>query len=125
MEQSEKSINKEIKVGELRLVFQSNLKTSSVKWYGRSIDMHPADTLIPVLTELFDDAGESICLVFNELDYLNSSTVVPLMDFIRGLDKRGIAIVLEYSKDTAWQRSMFEALKCLSKLLKDFKVLGT
>jgi anti-anti-sigma regulatory factor len=80
-----------------------------------------------LLRSLFDRYFDAACargltLDFSALEYMNSSTFPPIVELIRRLHERGVAISIVYSKDKAWQRTPFKALSSIAVVYKNLTV---
>jgi hypothetical protein len=84
-----------------------------VNWSGKSIDRQPDKFISPILVNVFkmcstDD--KRIVFDFRKLDYMNSSTITPIIKILE-LAKRGTAkITIHYDKSLKWQDLNFSAL---------------
>ena len=57
----------------------------NMKWEGRSIDREPAKFLSPILVEVLEMAGgqnKRITMDFQNLSYMNSSTITPIIKIL-------------------------------------------
>ncbi len=85
-----------------------------VWWRGKSEDMHPARLLAPHFRALLDEAtnrGAPLELHFEQLEYINSSTLVALSQLIRDGRARSIKLVMFYDSERKWQKLTFDALR--------------
>ena len=83
-------------------------------WKGKSHDREPGRFLMPLLTAALQKCNtplKRLKLDFTALDYMNSSTVSPLVKFLDVAAKGTCPVVIEYAKDRKWQELSFSALK--------------
>ncbi len=81
---------------------------------GRSASREAGKTLAPLFDRALADAGAgSLALVlhFERLEYFNSSTIAALVQFIRVVQERGIALTVVYDGKQRWQAMSFDALR--------------
>lgn len=86
-------------------------------WRGRSASRTPGAELQPWLTEVIAEACDTRAAIemhFEALEYVNSSTVAVLVDFVRAACTRSVPLALSYSADVRWQRLTFHALQVFS-----------
>jgi hypothetical protein len=100
----------------LRIEVKLNAKPApiEVNWYGRSNSRNPGKVLDPYLVNLVglaSDDERSVEMHFEDLHYLNSSTVSSLIRFIREAKAKDLVVRLVYDPSRAWQRMSFDALR--------------
>jgi hypothetical protein len=96
-----------------------------MSWLGRSENREPAAVLNPYLGKIVDAiAGKKLDVDFARLEYMNSSTVPPIIQMIKLLDTRGVETKIFYNKDSKWQAASFKALETISRMLNHVQVLG-
>jgi hypothetical protein len=89
-----------------------------VRWIGRSIARNPRTFLQPVLSRLFDEAlaaGKRLVLDFRDLEYLNSSTITPVVRLLARARDDGGRVLVRYHHHEPWQRLSFSALKVFER----------
>jgi hypothetical protein len=87
-----------------------------VRWLGRSTAREPRTFLQPVLQRMLDASlaqGKPLVLDFRELEYLNSSTITPVVRLLQAVKVQAGRVVVRYRDDLQWQRLSFSALKVL------------
>jgi len=85
-----------------------------VVWRGKSDDVRPARFLAPHFQALIEEAarvGAPIEMRFEELEYINSSTLSALAQLIRDCRTKAIKLVMVYDPDRKWQKLSFDALR--------------
>ena len=88
--------------------------TIDVKWQGKSIDREPSKFLAPILIKVFNAASEMnkrIIMDFQNLKYMNSSTITPVIKILDRAQKGMTKITILYHKATKWQELNFTALE--------------
>jgi len=105
-------------------VDQQNGRTI-IQWKGKSDDRDPGIDLDPYLTTLASECKETaVDVEFMDLEFMNSSTVQPILLFMKELSRLGITAVLKYRKDLSWQEASFRALRTVSTRMPGVTVLG-
>ena len=85
-----------------------------VKWEGKSIDREPAKFLSPILIQVLkaaSDLNKRIVMDFQQLKYMNSSTITPLIKILDRAKKGTTKVTILYHKATKWQELNFTALE--------------
>jgi len=92
-----------------------------MKWLGESSMQYPQKFLNPYFTEMISSIAEfkSVIVDFRQLDYMNSGTVQPILHLIKGLNSLNKPIIIYYNKEKKWQTLSFQALKAVTKILKN------
>lgn len=88
-------------------------RTLLVHWLGRADERRPAVTLTPFFAALVEEAdasGRSLEFRFERLEHFNSSTIAVLMQLVRTLEKRGVALRITFDAEKKWQKLTFEVL---------------
>ena len=68
--------------------------------------------------------GYEVVIEFNGLQYMNSSTVPPIIQLIKLLNENEVETLITYSKEAKWQLASFKALEKLSLLMEHITVKG-
>lgn len=114
-----------IEIKSLKLQIKKEGRLTVMYWEGESDEKDPSQRLVPFFNEFIDEIDGALRIVFNKLSYMNSSTIHPLVMFIKTLNERKINTELTYDKDSNWQAASFRALDSLTKVLTYIKVTGT
>lgn len=105
--------------GSLKLTLDDNGGMLTLVWQGRSVAREPGLFLLPILTRLIERGEKDkkrIVLDFRKLEYLNSSTVTPIIRVLEQA-KRGTAMVsVIYDAELKWQALSFSALYLFQSL---------
>lgn len=99
--------------------------TPVMLWLGISNAREPALAINPFVDGFLRDLkSREIIVDFRKLEYMNSSTVTPIIRLIRELDKKNIKTTIIYKRISKWQQASFKALDTLSKMLTNVTVEG-
>lgn len=110
-------LSRNVDLGPLTLTIQRRAglgEPLQVIWRGKSEDPQPARILRPHFRDLIEEAAgrkAPLELHFEELDYLNSSTLVALAQLIRDARARAVRLVMVFDADRKWQKLTLEALR--------------
>jgi len=100
----------------LRIAITDAHEAVVVAWRGESDARNPRETLGPYLNLLATQlASRNVRVTFAELTYMNSATVLPIMDFLKGLSKHAAKVKVEYRQDLQWQVTSFRALRIVAR----------
>jgi hypothetical protein len=109
--------------GELQIALNGGGERVRMLWNGRSTDREPGRQLTPYLNDLLDElSGRELLISFQGLAYMNSSTVTPIIQFLKHLNERRIDTRVTYDGRSKWQRSSFRALSGLAMMMKHVTV---
>jgi anti-sigma regulatory factor (Ser/Thr protein kinase) len=108
---------------EIQVVVKDN--DVNIVWKGRSEDRQPSALLNPYFTGLLDElVGKEVNVDFTLLEYMNSSTVVPIINLIKNLEGKSIKSSIIYDKNQKWQAASFKALEVMANMMNKVKVSG-
>ncbi len=103
-----------IEEGDLALEVAEGPTELRVTWHGRSAERDPARFLAPALGQLLAQvraSGRRLVLDFAALEYMNSSTFLPLVKALDEARRTRVPVALEYSLARKWQALSFSALR--------------
>jgi hypothetical protein len=98
---------------ELSLDVQHDDKTVTVVWAGRSTARDPMTFIGPILADALDKSvasGARLVLDFQSLQYMNSSTITPVIRLLRKASKGTGRVAVLYKRTAKWQELSFSAL---------------
>lgn len=97
----------------------------TMHWTGKSSLLYPQQVLRPYLDSIVPFIkGKNLEIDFRKLEYMNSGTVQPLVQFIKVLSELNTIIKILYNKGSNWQNLSFNALKSISSVLKNITFEG-
>ena len=88
--------------------------TIDVRWEGKSVDREPSKFISPILVkvlEMASDLNKRIIMDFQNMAYMNSSTITPIIKILERAKKGMTKITIFYQKSLKWQELNFSALK--------------
>src|SRR3954451_13341245 len=92
--------------GALKLELEQGTNEIRVAWSGRSTAREPGRFILPVLSkavELSDVAGYPLVLDFRRIEYMNSSTITPIIRMLEQARRASRSIRVLYQKSVKWQ----------------------
>lgn len=96
-----------------------------MRWLGQSDSRNPAGELNPYMNELLDDLKNlELTIDFTELEYMNSSTVPPILQFLKKLNDQEVKTTVAYKAELKWQAASFKALETFSRMFTHLTVMG-
>ena len=96
-----------------------------ITWSGKSDARDPSSIINPYFKSIFDKlAGKDLEIKFEQLKYMNSSTVPPIIQLIKDLEEGGIKSVISYDKESKWQVASFKALETIVRSMENIDVKG-
>jgi hypothetical protein len=97
----------------------------TVAWCGVSDSRTPGIFLRPVLRDLSEKMkGAEVTVDFSKLEYMNSATVSPLINFVKTLDGICTRILVLFS-ETDWQRTHLQCMRAIATTLRHVAVQST
>ncbi|MFC1543164.1 hypothetical protein ACFL4K_01335 [Candidatus Neomarinimicrobiota bacterium] len=97
--------------------------TINAVWRGKSIDREPGKFIMPILTRMVKTSiskNKRVTLDFREIDYMNSSTITPIIKILERAKRGSTQITVFYDKSLKWQDLIFSALTIFTT--KDHRV---
>lgn len=105
-----------MKAGELELAVKYKGSTIVMDFLGRSIDRNPGTEIRPYFAGIRNSLeGHDLVLDFRDLKYMNSSTVRPIIEIIRGASQVAKSVKVRYHSTVTWQRLSFKLIDALAK----------
>ncbi len=96
-------------------------------WTGKSVDRNPSKFLRPMLADILqrsNGAKKKIILDFQKLDFMNSSTITPIIKILERAKRSKVRLIVKYNKLLKWQDLSFSALKIFQTEDKRIEVRG-
>ena len=96
----------------------------TIRFIGRSNERNPSKFIYPILSDALDQSaaeGQDIILDFKDLEYMNSSTITPILKILNKVkQEEAYQLTITYNKSLKWQDLSFSALKIFET--KDKKI---
>ena len=99
--------------GALKITTEKQEDKFQLKFHGKSDSRNPADFLGPFFKDLLENNIRKLVVDFTGLEFINSSTIPPMVMFIRQLDTKQIQSEFIYRGDVKWQVMTFKVLQKL------------
>ncbi len=119
---------KELLCGKLNIIVEEESNKVNMTWLGESREINPSSFLDPYLTDVvnqIENKGKKPLTVdFTKLHTMNSSTVKPILLFIKALEEKGVKAELFYNDKLSWQRASFLALAAITRNYKNVKIIN-
>ncbi|MCB1158624.1 MAG: hypothetical protein H7A25_19015 [Leptospiraceae bacterium] len=120
---------KEYKIKSLLIKLIENDEAVILKWSGESTDREPGIFLGPIFEEAVKAclAGENkkeLILDFTSLEYMNSSTITPIVKEIKRAIKTQSPFSIRYDKNLKWQELSFSALSVFELEWEKIRIFG-
>jgi hypothetical protein len=96
-------------------------------WKGKSILRKPSTFITPILVDVLQRGGtedKRIVLDFCNLDYMNSSTVTPIIKILERAKRGENQVTVLYKKSLKWQDLSFSALEIFQTKDKRVEIKG-
>ncbi len=114
-----------LKEGNLDITINTDKGNTVISWIGKSDDRDPSSILNPYFSGLIPQLkGKPVIIDFVKLEYMNSSTVPPIISFIKDLESNSINSKIFYDKNSKWQSASFKALETIAKTFQFISVEG-
>jgi hypothetical protein len=113
-----------LKDNNLEITMQEGPK-NIVTWIGKSESRDPSSVINPYFKEIFEKfKGKELEIKFEQLKYMNSSTVPPIIQLIKDLEENNIKSTITYDKNSKWQVASFKALETIVRTMNNISVKG-
>ncbi|EMO63855.1 hypothetical protein LEP1GSC133_1957 [Leptospira borgpetersenii serovar Pomona str. 200901868] len=98
-----------------------------IRWLGKSVQRNPSQFIIPTLSDVMkrgSDQHKAVIWDFRELEYMNSSTITPVIKTLEMIKKGNGKVKLIYNKTKKWQDLSFSALRIFETKDGRIQVIG-
>lgn len=98
----------------LKISLQTGKNEITVKWNGKSVERDPGLFITPILLNVLKESStedKAISLDFTELEYMNSSTITPIIKILERAKRGNNRLAVIYKKSLKWQDLSFSALE--------------
>lgn len=99
---------------ELTLVLSQTDEAVRLDWKGVSMAREPAQFLSPILSRALDlglQTQKKVVIDFQQMEYLNSSTLSPVIRTLEHARRGQSQVTILYSRQLKWQALSFGALE--------------
>ena len=113
--------------GLLKLEVMENSDSISVDWKGKSTERNPGSFLTPILLQVLknsSDPNRNIVLDFRNLQYMNSSTITPIIKILERAKRSKKHLTVIYDKSLKWQELNFSALEVFQTKDRRIQIKG-
>lgn len=113
--------------GLLKITVQENEIQIDVKWNGKSVERDPSTFITPILLnvlKLSSSSKKAIKMDFTELEYLNSSTITPIIKILERAKRGDNYLTVIYKKSLKWQDLSFSALEIFQTQDRRIEIKG-
>lgn len=111
----------------LKIDVEENEESINLKWTGKSIHRKPGEFITPILVDVLKksaDHKKGIVLDFRNLDYMNSSTITPVIKILERAKRGAVQVTVLYEKSLRWQDLTFSALKIFETKDQRLRIKG-
>ena len=106
----------------LSLTLEQSAGTATITWKGVSDGRFPGRSLNPLFREWVEKLqGSKVVVDLTRLEYMNSATVMPLIQMVRQLDASAKQVRVLFL-DVDWQRTHGNCMKAVARTLKNVQV---
>ena len=114
----------DLSIDNLSINIEKQENTINMVWQGKSDKRDPAEDLDPYLNQILEEvSGENFKIDFRKLAFMNSSSFMPVIHFIQGLNEKKLAVEIFYLQNS-WQRVSFTAITNLFQDDNNITVVG-
>jgi len=100
----------------------------TIRFIGKSNERNPSKFISPILSDVLhqsDSGNKEIVLDFKELEYMNSSTITPILKILdKATREKYYRITIAYRQSLKWQDLSFSALKIFELKDNKIKIIG-
>ena len=98
----------------LKIEVKENQDKHTFLWTGKSIDRNPSGFITPILVTGLKkglDLNKRVVMDFRKLEYMNSSTITPIIKVLDRAKRGTNQITVIYDKTLKWQELSFSAME--------------
>jgi anti-anti-sigma regulatory factor len=97
--------------------------STTIAWHGVSDSRSPGISLQPVTQRLSASLkGREVVVDFRSLEFINSATIAPLIQFVRDLSTKGCAVLVLFDPDKDWQKAHYLCMRTIARTLARVQV---
>lgn len=118
--------NKSFESGGLSIRVDVQATRVKLVWTGQSVARDPTLVLKPFFEGLARYTGKTrdLEIDFRDLEYMNSSTLKPILTFVQAANSDYRAVHVRYDSQKNWQRLSFKLLQALAATWANVKIEG-
>ena len=119
--------NESYKQNLLKINVEENQDKHTFLWTGKSIDLNPSDFITPILVKGLQkglELGKRVVMDFRKLEYMNSSTITPIIKVLDRAKRGKNHITVIYDKTLKWQELSFSAMEIFQTKDKRIEIKG-
>lgn len=114
--------------GLLQIEIGENDSSIEITFLGKSTEREPGKFITPILSEVIQNSrkyNKGVSMNFLRLEYMNSSTITPIIRILENTKKSAENISILYDKTKKWQELCFTALKIFETKDGRIKITGS
>ncbi|MFH0974895.1 MAG: SiaC family regulatory phosphoprotein [Spirochaetota bacterium] len=111
----------------LTIDVQEKPSTIEIMFSGKSTEREPGHFITPILLESLQYSSKfnkRVVMNFESLEYMNSSTITPLIRILENAKDKTCSISINYKKSKKWQELCFSALKIFETKDRRIQIKG-
>lgn len=115
------------KNNQLTIEVEENISEIIIKFKGRSTERDPSLFITPVLRDSQNNSSKynkKMIIDFQELEYMNSSTITPIIKILESANNQKNTISILYLTSKKWQELCFSALKIFETKDQRIEITG-
>ena len=110
---------------DLTILLTETAREATMSWRGTSDARDPKAFLEPVFSRVIDKVkGRDLTIDFTGLEFMNSSTVSPIIALLKQLNENGIKSHVVFNNED-WQVVHMRCLRTIATVLRNVEVRGT
>ena len=113
--------------GDLVIVLSHSPGEATMSWHGSSDARNPAEFLEPIFRHVVAVSRgrrRTVTVDLTKLEYMNSSTVSPIINLLKTLNAEGIKSRVVFS-DAEWQQVHMRCMRTITRVLANVEVEGS
>ena len=111
----------------LKIQVKHDVDSIHMEWRGRSVERDPSKFITPILMESLKKTSNNdkrILLDFTKLEYMNSSTITPIIKVLERAKRGAAKVTVLYNGSLKWQDLAFSALEIFQTTDKRVEIKG-
>lgn len=111
----------------LTIEVEENEDSIFLRWVGKSADRTPGAFISPILNDALaksDTGKKEVVLDFLKLEFMNSSSVAPIVKSLDRAKRENTRMTIRYSRSLNWQDLSFSALSVFQTKDNRIRIIG-